>query len=134
MEQIKYPKYNLHDLVYVYDENELKQVKIISVEFTRFKDNNKIYNKIIYGIKFFENSTLCKYYIDDIVYFFRNNKIYQAIVYSVKIVNYYDKYSKQNEYSIKYQVYYDNNDWTELKEKEIFSNINDLYASFEIIK
>nr|DAY09595.1 MAG TPA: hypothetical protein [Caudoviricetes sp.] len=75
-----------------------------------------------------------KYNIDDIVYFFRNNKIYQAIVYSVKIVNYYDKYSKQNEYSIKYQVYYDNNDWTELKEKEIFSNINDLYASFEIIK
>ena len=75
-----------------------------------------------------------KYNIDDIVYFFRNNKIYQAIVYSVKIVNYYDKYSKQNEYSIKYQIYYDNNDWTELKEKEIFSNINDLYASFEIIK
>ena len=75
-----------------------------------------------------------KYNIDDIVYFFRNNKIYQAIVYSVKIVNYYDKYSKQNEYSIKYQVYYDNNDWTELKEKEIFSNINDLYSSFEIIK
>ena len=75
-----------------------------------------------------------KYNIDDIVYFFRNNKIYQAIVYSVKIVNYYDKYSKQNEYSIKYQVYYDNNDWTELKEKEIFSNLNDLYASFEIIK
>lgn len=75
-----------------------------------------------------------KYNIDDIIYFFRNNKIYQAIVYSVKIINYYDKYSKQNEYSIKYQVYYDNNDWTELKEKEIFSNINDLYDSFEIIK
>lgn len=75
-----------------------------------------------------------KYNIDDIVYFFRNNKIYQAIVYSVKIVNYYDKYSKQNEYSIKYQVYYNNDDWTELNEKEIFPNINDLYASFEIIK
>lgn len=75
-----------------------------------------------------------KYNIDDIVYFFRNNKIYQAIVYSVKIINYYDKHSKKDEYSIKYQVYYDNNSWTELNEKEIFSNINDLYASFEIIK
>ena len=75
-----------------------------------------------------------KYNIDDIIYFFQNNKIYQAIVYSIKIVNYYDKYSKKDEYSIKYQVYYDNNSWTELNEKEIFSNINDLYASFEIIK
>ena len=85
MEQIKYPKYNLYDLVYVYDENELKQVKIISGEFTRFKDNNKIYNKIIYGIKFFENSTLCKHYQECYVYDslndFKNN---------VKIGKYYD--------------------------------------------
>lgn len=34
-----YTKYNLHDLVYVYDENELKQVKIISVEYAKFRSD-----------------------------------------------------------------------------------------------
>ncbi len=62
-----------------------------------------------------------KYDIDDIVYFLKNNKIYKAKIYSVKIVNYYDKDLKRDEYKIKYQVYYDNNNWTELKENEIFS-------------
>lgn len=74
-----------------------------------------------------------KYDIDDIVYFFRDNKIYQAKIYSVKIVNYYDRDLKRDEYKIKYQVYYDNNSWTELKENEIFSSIKELYDSLEIV-
>lgn len=74
-----------------------------------------------------------KYDVDDIVYFFKNNKIYQAKIYSVKIVNYYDKDLKRDEYKIKYQVYYDNDDWTELKENEIFSSIKELYDSLEIV-
>lgn len=74
-----------------------------------------------------------KYDIDDIVYFLKNNKIYQAKIYSVKIVNYYDRDLKRDEYKIKYQVYYDNNDWTELKENEIFSSVKDVYDSLEIV-
>lgn len=74
-----------------------------------------------------------KYDIDDIVYFFRDNKIYQVKIYSVKIVNYYDRDLKRDEYKIKYQVYYDNNSWTELKENEIFSSIKELYDSLEIV-
>ena len=74
-----------------------------------------------------------KYDIDDIVYFLENNKIYQAKIYSVKIINYYDKDLKQDGYKIKYQVYYDNNDWTELKENEIFSSVKDVYDSLEIV-
>lgn len=74
-----------------------------------------------------------KYDIDDVVYFLKNNKIYQAKIYSVKIVNYYDRDLKRDEYKIKYQVYYDNNNWTELKENEIFSSIKELYDSLEIV-
>lgn len=74
-----------------------------------------------------------KYDIDDIVYFLENNKIYQAKVYSVKIVNYYDRDLKRDEYKIKYQVYYDKNNWTELKENEIFSSVKDVYDSLEIV-
>lgn len=74
-----------------------------------------------------------KYDVDDIVYFLKNNKIYKAKIYSVNILNYYNKDSKQDEYKIKYQVYYDKNNWTELKENEIFSSIKDLYDSFEIV-
>lgn len=74
-----------------------------------------------------------KYDVYDIVYFLKNNKIYQAKIYSVKIVNYYDKDLKRDEYKIKYQVYYDNNDWTELKENEIFSSVKDVYDSLEIV-
>lgn len=74
-----------------------------------------------------------KYDIDDIVYFLENDKIYQAKIYSVKIVNYYDRDLKRDEYKIKYQVYYDNNDWTELKENEIFSSVKDVYDSLEIV-
>lgn len=74
-----------------------------------------------------------KYDVDDIVYFLENNKIYQAKVYSVKIVNYYDRDLKRDEYKIKYQVYYDNNNWTELKENEIFSSVKDVYDSFKIV-
>ena len=74
-----------------------------------------------------------KYDVYDIVYFLKNNKIYQAKIYSVKIVNYYDKDLKRDEYKIKYQDYYDNNDWTELKENEIFSSIKDVYDSLEIV-
>ena len=74
-----------------------------------------------------------KYDVDDVVYFLKNNKIYQAKIYSVKIVNYYDRDLKRDEYKIKYQVYYDNNNWTELKENEIFSSIKELYDSLEIV-
>lgn len=74
-----------------------------------------------------------KYDVDDVVYFLKNNKIYQAKIYSVKIVNYYDRDLKRDEYKIKYQVYYDNDDWTELKENEIFSSVKKLYDSFEIV-
>lgn len=74
-----------------------------------------------------------KYDVDDVVYFLKNNKIYQAKIYSVKIVNYYDRDLKRDEYKIKYQVYYDNDDWTELKENEIFSSVKELYDSFEIV-
>lgn len=74
-----------------------------------------------------------KYDVDDVVYFLKNNKIYQAKIYSVKIVNYYDRDLKQDKYKIKYQVYYDNDDWTELKENEIFSSIKELYDSFKIV-
>lgn len=74
-----------------------------------------------------------KYDVDDIVYFLKNNKIYKAKIYSVNILNYYNKDLKRDVYRIKYQVYYDNDDWTELKENEIFSSIKDLYDSFEIV-
>lgn len=73
-----------------------------------------------------------KYDVDDIVYFLKNNKIYQAKVYSVKIVNYYDRDLKRDEYKIKYQVYYDNNSWEELKENEIFSSVKELYDSLKL--
>ena len=75
-----------------------------------------------------------KYDVDDVVYFLKNNKIYQAKIYSVKIVNYYDRDLKRDEYKIRYQVYYDNNNWTELKENEIFSFVKDVYDSLEICK
>lgn len=74
-----------------------------------------------------------KYDVDDIVYFLKNNKIYKAKIYSVNILNYYNKDLKRDVYRIKYQVYYDNDDWTELKENEIFSSIKDLYDSFKIV-
>lgn len=74
-----------------------------------------------------------KYDVDDIVYFLKNSKIYQAKIYSVKIVNYYDRDLKRDEYKIKYQVYYDNDDWIELKENEIFSSIKELYDSLKIV-
>lgn len=65
-----YTKYNLHDLVYVYDENELKQVKIISVEYAKFRSDKdgEIHEKITYGVKFFESSTVCKHYQECYVY------------------------------------------------------------------
>nr|DAK62397.1 MAG TPA: hypothetical protein [Caudoviricetes sp.] len=65
-----YTKYNLHDLVYVYDENELKQVKIISVEYAKFRSDKdgEIKERITYGIQFFENSTVYKYYQECYVY------------------------------------------------------------------
>ena len=65
-----YTKYNLHDLVYVYDENELKQVKIISVEYAKFRSDKdgEIHERITYGIQFFENSTVYKYYQECYVY------------------------------------------------------------------
>jgi len=65
-----YTKYNLHDLVYVYDENELKQVKIISVEYAKFRSDKdgEIHERITYGIKFFESSTVYKYYQECYVY------------------------------------------------------------------
>lgn len=65
-----YTKYNLHDLVYVYDENELKQVKIISVEYAKFRSDKdgEIKERITYGIQFFENSTVCKHYLECYVY------------------------------------------------------------------
>ena len=74
-----------------------------------------------------------KYAVDDIVYFLKNTKIYKAKIYSVNILNYYNKDLKRDVYRIKYQVYYDNDDWTELKENEIFLSIKDLYDSFEIV-
>ena len=74
-----------------------------------------------------------KYDVDDIVYFLKNNKIYKAKIYSVNILNYYNKDLKRDVYKIKYQVYYDNDDWTELKENEIFSSVKDVYDSLEIV-
>lgn len=65
-----YTKYNLHDLVYVYDENKLKQVKIISVEYVKLRadEDGEIHEKITYGVKFFESSTVCKHYRECYVY------------------------------------------------------------------
>ena len=65
-----YTKYNLHYLVYVYDENKLKQVKIISVEYVKLRadEDGEIHEKITYGVKFFESSTVCKHYRECDVY------------------------------------------------------------------
>jgi len=85
MEQIKYPKYDTGDLVYVFNDNKLHQAKITYVEVILFSDDKKEHTlqKTGYRVIFFKNSKTNKHYPEDEVF-----KTIEEARSNVKIENY----------------------------------------------